>query len=80
MKIQVYGPNCVNCFKLEQETRKAVAELGIDAQVEKVSEINDIIAAGILRTPSLGINGKIVTQGRVLKSEEKKKKKKKKEG
>ena len=42
MKIQVYGPGCMNCQKLEQLAKTAVAELNLDAQIEKVSAINDI--------------------------------------
>ena len=73
MKIQVFGPGCMNCQKLEQLAKTAVAELNLDAQIEKVSAINDIVAAGIMRTPGLGINGKVVSQGRVPKLEEIKK-------
>jgi len=73
MKIQVYGPGCMNCQKLEQLTKTAVAELNVNAQIEKVSAINDIVAAGIMRTPGLSINGKVVSQGRVPKLEEIKK-------
>ena len=73
MTIQIYGTGCPNCKKLEQLARNAVDELGIKAEFEKVKEINDIVAAGIMRTPGLGINGKVVSQGRVPNIEEIKK-------
>ena len=73
MTIQIYGTGCPNCKKLEQLARDAVDELGINAEFEKVKEINDIVAAGIMRTPGLGINGKVVSQGRVPNIEEIKK-------
>lgn len=65
MKIQVYGPGCVRCRQLEASTREALATLHAPAEVEKVEDINAITAAGVLRTPALAIDGKLVLQGRV---------------
>ena len=73
MKIQVYGSGCMNCQKLEQITKTAVAELNLNVQIEKISSLNDIVAAGIMRTPGLSINNKVVSQGRVPRLEEIKK-------
>ncbi len=73
MLIQIYGPGCSNCRRLEELARKAAAELRISAEFVKVATINEFIAAGILRTPGLGINGKVVSQGRLLRLEEIKK-------
>jgi small redox-active disulfide protein 2 len=64
-KIQVFGPGCTNCERLEQRTRQAVVELGLDCEVEKVSDINQIAAMGILRTPALTIDGNIILSGKV---------------
>lgn len=65
MKIQIFGPGCMNCKTLEQRARRAAEELGVMAEFEKVTEINTMIEAGIVRTPGLAIDGKLVSQGRV---------------
>lgn len=65
MKIDVYGPGCPNCKRLEQLTREALADIGMDAEVTKVEDLIAISKAGVMRTPALGIDGKLVLQGRV---------------
>ena len=65
MKIDVYGPGCPNCKRLEQLTKEALANLGEDAEVTKVEEVVAIADAGVMRTPALAIDGKLVLQGRV---------------
>jgi len=65
MKIQVFGPGCANCRALEQRARRAAEELGVAAEFEKITEIDSMIAAGIVRTPGLAIEGELVSQGRV---------------
>jgi len=63
MTIKVLGPGCMNCRTLEQRTRGALAEIKLDAIVEKVTDFNDMASYGILRTPGLVIDGKLVIQG-----------------
>lgn len=70
MKVQIFGPGCINCKTLEQRARRAVEELGLNVEIEKVTDILAIAEAGILRTPGLGINGHLVSQGRVNGVEE----------
>jgi small redox-active disulfide protein 2 len=70
MKIQIFGPGCMNCKSLEQRARNAAAELGIVAEFEKVTDYLQIAESGILRTPGLAIDGQIVSQGRVNSVEE----------
>ncbi len=70
MKIQIYGTGCPNCTKLEESARQAAFELGFNTEIEKVKEIKDIVSAGILRTPALGIDGRLVSQGRLLSVEQ----------
>jgi small redox-active disulfide protein 2 len=65
MTIKVLGPGCMNCRTLEQRTREALAEIKLDALVEKVTDFNDMASYGILRTPGLVIDGKLVLQGMV---------------
>jgi small redox-active disulfide protein 2 len=65
MKIQIYGTGCPRCRQLEATTREALGTLRAPAEVEKVEDINAITAAGVLRTPALAIDGKLMVQGRV---------------
>jgi small redox-active disulfide protein 2 len=70
MIIKVLGSGCTNCKTLEKRTQEAVASLHVPAMVEKVQDIMQIAAYGILRTPGLVINEKVVSSGRVPTVEE----------
>ena len=65
MKIEVLGPGCANCKKLEQDVSTALAELGIEAEVVKVTDLNAISSYGVLMTPGLVINGKVFCSGKI---------------
>ena len=65
MKIQILGPGCKNCQKLEANTQKAVAALGIDASIEKVEDFAEIARLGVLNTPGLVVDGKVLISGKV---------------
>ena len=65
MIIKVLGSGCASCKKLEALTRRAVAELGIEADVIHVTEIADIIAYGIMSTPALVVDEQVKIAGRV---------------
>ena len=73
MQIKIYGSGCPRCKQLEANTRKALSELGIQAEIEKVIDMAKIIEAGIMMTPALEIDGKVVSSGKLLESEEIKK-------
>lgn len=65
LSIQVLGPGCSNCLKVVQIVKKAVAGFGGEAAIEKVTDFREIMKFGILGTPGLVINGKVVCSGRV---------------
>jgi small redox-active disulfide protein 2 len=65
VKIEVLGMGCAKCNKLEQEVRKVLRELGIETEVEKVSDLGKISTYGVLMTPGLVINGKVYSSGKL---------------
>lgn len=65
MEIKVLGPGCPKCKTLEQATRTAVQELGINANVTKVEDIVAIMGYGVMRTPGLVIDEKVIFSGKV---------------
>ena len=65
LNIKVLGPGCANCRKLEEIAREAVAALGVDAEISKVTDMQQIIAYDVLKTPGLVINEKLVSSGRI---------------
>jgi len=65
LNIKVLGSGCANCKRLEQLTRKAVDQLGVEAEVSKVTDPTQYADYGVLATPGLVINGKTVSSGRV---------------
>ena len=66
MKIEVLGTGCPKCKSLEKNVRDAVGELGINADIFKVEDIIEIMNHGILSTPGLVIDNKIVSSGHIL--------------
>jgi small redox-active disulfide protein 2 len=72
-KIEILGSGCANCKKLESNTREAVANLGLDAEVVKVTEIEKIVSYGVMSTPALVVDGKVKSIGKLLSVEEIKK-------
>jgi small redox-active disulfide protein 2 len=70
MKIKILGPGCMNCKTLANRTLEAVKELNIEATVEKVEDYPSIATYGILRTPGLVIDEKVVSYGTVPKVED----------
>ncbi len=69
-KIQILGTGCPKCKKLYEAAKQAVKENGIDAEVTKVEDINEILKFGVMMTPALVIDGEVKVVGRVPNSNE----------
>jgi small redox-active disulfide protein 2 len=63
--IEVLGPGCPNCQKLEANAREAVAQAGVEAEIVKVTDYADIASRGVMSTPGLVIDGKVVSTGKI---------------
>ena len=70
MEIKILGPGCANCYKMEEMAKAAVKELGIEATIKKVSDIQEIVKY-TMSTPGLVINGKLRCSGKPLPGIEK---------
>ena len=70
MKIEDLGPGCAKCKKQFANTEQAVSELGIQAEVVKIEDIQEIMKYGIMMTPGLVINGKVVASGKLFRVED----------
>ena len=69
MKIQVLGTGCAKCKQLTANAERAVAELGLAATVEKVEDLREIMAFGVMTTPALAVDGVVKAAGKVLSPE-----------
>ena len=70
MKIEVLGMGCAKCTKLEENVRAAVAALGIEATIEHVKDMDRILDYGVMITPGLVVDGKVVASGKVPSRED----------
>jgi small redox-active disulfide protein 2 len=70
MKIQILGTGCPKCKKLAQHAEEAVKALGLDAEIEKVTQISDIMKFGVMITPALAVDGAVKSVGKVLSAEQ----------
>lgn len=73
MKIEILGVGCFKCKQLTANTRDAVNELNIKAEISKVTDIDKITEYGVIMTPALAIDGKVVSSGKVPSKDEIKK-------
>ena len=64
-KVLVLGPGCAKCQTLYERTKQAAQEIGLECEIEKVSDINAIIGFGVLSTPALVVDGTVKVSGRV---------------
>lgn len=68
--VKVLGSGCAKCSALEQAAREALAELGMETAIDHVTDFTQIAAYGVMTTPALVVDGKVVSYGKVLKKEE----------
>ena len=64
-EIKVLGPGCAKCRQLKEQTEQAIKELGLDCQVEKVTDIQQITSYGVMMTPALVVDGEVKATGKV---------------
>lgn len=70
MKVEILGSGCPNCKKLEENAKKAVEETGKEAEVVKVTDVNEIVNYGVMQTPAIAIDGEVKSYGKVADVEE----------
>ena len=65
VEIKVLGSGCANCKRVEQIAKKVVDSLAVEANIEKVTDYNEIVELGVMSTPGLIVNGEVVSSGRI---------------
>ena len=70
MKIQILGTGCPKCKKLAENAEAAAKALGIDCEIEKVTDVKEIIKFGVMMTPALAVDGQVKVAGKVPGVEE----------
>jgi small redox-active disulfide protein 2 len=70
MEIKVLGPGCARCQQTAQKVKQAVAEAGIDAQIEKVTNVMEIAKYGVFGTPAVVIDGEVKSVGKIPEKED----------
>jgi len=72
-KLQILGPGCWRCEALKKNTEAAAKELGIEYEIEKITDITDIMSFGVMRTPALAVDGQVKVSGKIASADEIKK-------
>ena len=70
MKIQILGTGCPKCRQLEANAREALRSAGLEASVEKVTDVNEIMNMGVIMTPAMAVDGVVKSAGKVLGKDE----------
>lgn len=70
VEVKILGSGCAKCNQLEAATKEALGQLGMDTTIDHVTDFSEIAAYGVMTTPALVIDGKVVSYGKVLKVEE----------
>lgn len=66
MRIEILGTGCAKCKRLEANAKEAVPNLGVDAEIVKVTDVGEILGFGVMTTPALAIDGQVKVAGRVV--------------
>ncbi|SHI89040.1 small redox-active disulfide protein 2 [Malonomonas rubra DSM 5091] len=64
-KIQILGTGCAKCEKLAANAKQAAEKLGLDYELVKIKDLNEIMAFGVMTTPGLAVDGKVLTTGKL---------------
>ena len=72
-KIQILGTGCPKCKKLTENAESAAKELGVEYEIEKITDINEIMKFGVMMTPALAVDGQVKSVGKVISPDEIKK-------
>lgn len=70
MKIQILGTGCPKCKQLTANAEQAIKEAGIDAEIEKVTDLQEIMKFGVMMTPGLAVDGEVKSSGKLLSPKE----------
>ncbi len=70
MKIQILGTGCPKCRKLTANAEEAIQELGLEAEIEKVTSLQEIMSFGVMMTPALAVDGAVKAEGKILSAKE----------
>ncbi len=68
--VKILGGGCAKCFQLEENVKKALDKVGVDVEIEHVTDASDIASYGVMGTPGLVVNGKVLSFGKVLNTEQ----------
>ncbi|MFB3925709.1 MAG: thioredoxin family protein [Syntrophales bacterium] len=68
-RLQILGPGCAKCKKLAEDTEKAAKALGLEYEIEKITDIREMVKFGVLSTPALAVDGKVKSVGKILDAE-----------
>lgn len=66
LKVEILGTGCKKCHQLEANTKTAIASLGLEAEVSHITDTMEIVKRGVMKTPALVVNGKVLSQGKLL--------------
>ena len=69
-KLQILGTGCPSCIKLEKLTTEVAKELGIEYEIDKITEIDKIMEFGVMMTPALAVNGEVKSVGKIPSADE----------
>lgn len=70
MEIKILGPGCAKCHQVEKLVKEAVTEMGSDAKIDHVTDFKEIAAYGVFTTPSVVVDGKVVSVGKIPRKED----------